>query len=96
LADLSHKPVVLYHASIERINGARRLVDAPIPDYVMAMYQAGLAIECIVQALALRSGATHDARHNLASWLSKCPSNFQEAVKRQLRAEWNLLVVVWG
>jgi hypothetical protein len=93
--NLTHKPIVLYHASIERIVGARRLLEAPAPDYVMAMYQGGLAIECLLQAFALRHGEPHDARHNLVTWLGKCPAALQDAVKTKAPDQWNHLIVVW-
>jgi hypothetical protein len=88
MLDLSHRPNVLYLASIERMTAARRMVDDKPHDYVLASYLAGLAVETILQALALHGGAAHDARHSLSNWLSKCPSSLHEA-------DWNLLVARW-
>ncbi|MBI4602864.1 MAG: hypothetical protein HY721_12980 [Planctomycetes bacterium] len=91
----SQNPVVLYHASCERIVTARRVLGADGPDYVAAMYLAGLAVECILQAHALRSGASPDAGHSLALWLSRCPSRVREGVTGQTAAEWNTLRALW-
>jgi hypothetical protein len=93
MLDLSHRPNVLYLASIERMTAARRMVDDKPHDYVLASYLAGLAVETILQALALHGGAAHDARHSLSNWLSKCPSSLHEALK--VSADWNLLVARW-
>ena len=93
MLDLSHRPNVLYLASIERIAAAQRMVDEKPHDYVLASNLAGLAVEAIFQALALRAGATHDARHSLSKWLSKCPPSLNDALKGS--ADWNLLVALW-
>jgi hypothetical protein len=93
MLDLSHRPNVLYLASIERLMAARRMIDDKPRDYVLASYLAGLAVESILQALALHGGAAHDARHSLSNWLSKCPSSLHDALKGS--ADWNLLVARW-
>lgn len=93
MLDLSQRPNVLYLASIERMAAARRMIDEKPHDYVLASYLAGLAVESILQALALHGGAAHDARHSLSNWLSKCPSSLHEALKGS--ADWNLLVARW-
>lgn len=93
MLDLSYRPNVLYLASIERMAAARRMIDQKAYDYVLASYLSGLAVESILQALALRGGAAHDAKHSLSKWLSKCPPAMHEALKGS--AEWNLLVALW-
>ena len=93
MLDLSHRPNVLYLASIERMGSARRMIDEKPHDYVLASYLAGLAVESILQALAVQGGSAHDARHSLSNWLSKCPSTMHDAVKGL--AEWNELVALW-
>jgi hypothetical protein len=93
MLDLSHKPNVLYLASIERIASARRMIDHAPRDYVLANYVAGLAVESHFQALALEAGASHDARHSLSTWLAKCPASLHDLLKGA--AEWNLLVALW-
>jgi hypothetical protein len=93
-SDLSHRPNVLFEASAERLAAARHAAQAS--DWVMGTYLAGLAVECILQALALRSVPTHDARHDLSAWLLKCPRTFRDAlVTQDGRERWNLLVAVW-
>lgn len=91
--DLSHKPNVLYLASIERMAAARRMIDEKPYDYVLASYLGGLAVESILQAIALQSGAAHDAKHTLPRWLSKCPAALHDVLKGS--AQWNQLVALW-
>jgi HEPN domain-containing protein len=65
-------------------------------DYVLAMYLAGLTVECILQAIALRDYPSHDARHDLPRWLGRCPASLQESIKSEaIRAHWSRLVRVW-
>jgi hypothetical protein len=92
--DLSHQPEVLYRASIERMAAAWRALD-DADDYPLASYLAGLAVECILQALAFKIGAAHDAGHALPKWLSKCPRDLQNSIKSQVRDDWSLLVALW-
>ncbi len=71
-SELAHKPKVLYHASLERIDEARKAHDSG--DHVLAMYLSGLAVECILQAVAFLDKPIHDARHDLKKWLNRCRS----------------------
>lgn len=65
-------------------------------DYVLSIYLGGLAVECILQALALRSGARHDARHNLAEWLARCPASVRNALMRKdMREHWAIVAANW-
>src|SRR5665213_3506235 len=91
--NLSHRPNVLYLASIERMAAARRMVDEKPYDCVLAAYLCGLAVESILQALALQQGAARDAKHALSKWLAKCPSSLHEMLKGS--AEWNHVVALW-
>jgi hypothetical protein len=93
MLDLTYKPNVLYLASIERIAAARRMFDLQPYDYVLASYVAGLAVESILQALALHAGAAPDAKHSLVKWLTKCPTALDDALRGS--AEWNHLVAIW-
>ena len=91
---LSRKPIVLYHAAAERRQAGRAAYERR--DYVLAAYLAGLSVECILQAIALRHDPTHDARHDLAMWLARCGLTLQRAVKTPPAVgRWNLLVRVW-
>jgi hypothetical protein len=91
---LSHRPNVLFAASAERLAAAVRAAGGS--DWVMATYLAGLSVECMLQALALHLVPTHDARHDLSAWLSKCPRSFRDTLLTQAGCErWNLLVAVW-
>jgi len=69
------------------------MIDARPYDYVLASYVAGLAVESLLQALALRAHAAHDARHSLEKWLSKCPFALNNALKGS--DEWSMLVALW-
>jgi len=64
-------------------------------DYVLAMYLAGLAVECVLQAFAIREGAKHDARHDLPKWLLKCPSRLRDVIKGEVGGAWSQLVALW-
>jgi hypothetical protein len=91
--DLSYKPNVLYLASLERITAARREFNARA--YVESMYFSGLAVECILQAWALHTGAAADARHALPNWLAKCPVGLQDDLKGPAIREWSTVVASW-
>ena len=90
---LSYKPNVLYLASIERIITARQLVHESPRDYVIATYLAGLAVESILQAIAIRHGAVADARHDLLRWLNRCPSSLVHSLRGV--SEWSHLLTAW-
>jgi hypothetical protein len=91
--ELSRKPSVLYHASLERIAGSRRAFRDR--DYALAIYLAGLGVECILQAISIRSGSTPDARHDLAAWLAKCPKALRDSIKGSAIVDWNRVAAVW-
>ncbi len=74
-SDLVHHPIVLYSASAERLEAAK--FAAAHGDWVMAVYLAGLSIECLLQAFALRDVPTHDARHDLTKWLTDVLAAFR-------------------
>jgi hypothetical protein len=84
-ADLSHSPVVLYHASVERRNAACEALRCG--DYVLSIYLAGLAVECLVQAIARLDDPTYDARHDLAIWLSRCRTSLQDKLNSKVIRE---------
>lgn len=90
----AHQPDVLYRASLERVRAMSVALDAR--DYVLSVYLGGVAVECILQAVALRQDPTHDARHDLAKWLHRCPTSLQDAVKSgAAREAWQHVVLVW-
>jgi hypothetical protein len=82
---------VLYEASLDRIHEASLLFDGRA--WGLSMYVAGLAVEALVQALALRAGAAHDARHDLDAWLRKCPERVIDGLVPH--AGWSRVVIVW-
>ena len=92
--DLFHKPVVLYQASAERKEAAWSAFACG--DYVLAMYLAGLAVECILQTIALHDNPTHDAKHDLPKWLARCRTRFQDAIKAEpVQGHWNRIARTW-
>ena len=52
-------------AAQERITTANLLLHAEPPDYVMACYAAGVAVECLFHAYRERAGVNDTARHDL-------------------------------
>jgi len=94
LKTLTHDPRVLYRSSIERNMGAHLAIQSE--DWALGMYLSGLAVECVLQAIALSSDSTYDARHELNKWLSKCPAGLQNTLKSApMRAHWSLVVTRW-
>lgn len=64
--------------------------------YVCAVYLGGLAVECILQAHAIRLGSARDARHDLHLWLSQCPAKLQRAMTNEsVRRAWSQTFAVW-
>lgn len=92
-ASLSHQPGVLYEASLERMREANLLLDMNC--HVLSSYVAGLAVETLLQAHAIRAGSSHDARHDLRLWLAKCPYDLIDTVKQSAQ-EWSLVCSVWS
>ena len=93
MGELSHDPRVLFHASIERNQASWNSIERK--DYVLAMYLAGLSVECILQAIVLKNGGIRDAKHSLKLWVAKCPISLQDAIKRDARSEWSMMVAMW-
>jgi len=91
--ELSHRPVVLFHASLDRLKESRRAFENH--DYTLAMYLSGVAVECILQAIAIRNGSEHDARHDLSNWLAKCPKPLRDVIKGETAAAWSQLLALW-
>jgi HEPN domain-containing protein len=90
---LSQRPEILYAASLERIEEAELLMDAQA--WGLAMYVAGLSVETLLQAFAMRDGAAHDARHDLRAWLGKCPARVIDVINDTAGAEWSRLNTAW-
>src|SRR5438045_3518447 len=86
---LSQRPAVLRAASIERIDEAAALLDRE--SWALSMYSAGVAVECLLQAFAFRDGAAHDAKHDLARWLAKCPLSLSNAILARAAPDWSAL-----
>jgi HEPN domain-containing protein len=82
---LSHRPIVLFHASLERLKESRIAFENR--DHVLSMYLSGVAVECILQAIAIYHGSPHDARHDLPS--------LRDQIKGEGAAAWSQLLALW-
>lgn len=92
-AALTKRPEVLYQASLEHISALDEL--RRNGQWVLAIYVAGLAVECILQAIALHTGSPDDVKHDLRKWLARCPDRFQAAIQGQIPEQWSFLSLVW-
>ena len=62
--------------------------------YVLAVYLAGVAVECVFRASAQKAGVGFDSKHDLPKWLKA--SQFAEvANERQARAVASHVVELW-
>lgn len=57
--------IVYIEACRERMNRAAQLMNDSVPDYVLATYLSGVAVECLFHAYRLRAGTTDGAKHDL-------------------------------
>ncbi len=59
-------PEHYYRAALERMSQAQNLYRQGAGNYALAMYAAGLAVECMLRAFILRRGpAEFQARHDV-------------------------------
>lgn len=84
---------VLYEASLERMEEAEILRARRC--WVCSMYLAGLAVECVLQAHAIRRGAARDAQHDLDAWLLKCPARLQNTIRDHVGEQWERIRILW-
>src|SRR5437870_2725902 len=54
-----------FRASVERINQAQHLYRKGEGNYALAMYAAGLAVECLLRAYMVRRKREFESRHDL-------------------------------
>jgi len=74
---------------------ARRLISVRSEtDHALVIYAAGLAVETLLQAHALRMNARHDARHDLLIWLSKTSSPMSDALRHS--TSWSFVAAYWN
>lgn len=92
-ATISLRPEVLYPASVERITEADNVLER---HPALSMYLSGLAVECVLQAIAIRGGAAHDAKHDLIKWLKKCPEKLKVAINARVAVEWSTINTTWN
>lgn len=83
----------LFDASFERRADAEALFAHK--RWTLCIYVAGLAVECVLQAIALRHRAELDARHDLALWLTRCPNRVSDRIQANAPNAWSFLRVCW-
>ncbi len=85
-----------YQAAQDHAEEARLLYDEG--RYAFAHYVAGLAVECMFRAYAVRNGAAFDGRHDLRKWLEL--ARFDEVItEAHLEATsfaCNIVIVQWN
>ena len=85
-----------YQAALDHIDEARLLYDEN--RYVLAHYVAGLAVECMLRAYAVRNGEPFEGRHNLSKWLEL--ARFDEVIATSRReivsSSYNVVVTQWN
>jgi len=85
-----------YRAAQDHVGAARLLYDEG--RYVLAHYVAGLAVECLFRAYAVRNGEPFDGRHDLRKWLEI--ARFDEAITpSRLEATsfaYNVVIIQWN
>ena len=84
---------VLHDASIERMEDTELLFESR--RWVLSMYAAGVAVESLLQAFAIRSGRPYDANHDLRLWLAKCPHAVITTIKGSAIIEWSDVTETW-
>lgn len=67
-----------YRAAQDHAEDAQLLYDES--RYVIAHYVAGLAVECMLRAYAVRNGAMFDGRHDLKKWFEL--ARFDEVIAK--------------
>lgn len=82
--------VVYLEAAQERITSANRLLSQETPDYVMATYLGGVAVECLFHAYRMRARVADTAKHDLL--IHSELGNFYGGLKSKQRAAVNALV----
>lgn len=94
MSAISKSSTVLHEASLERMDEAELLLAEC--RWASAVYLAGLSVECLLQAIALRDRATDDVRHDLRRWLARCPAVLQATIQEKTASEWSTLNVLWS
>ena len=66
--------------------------------YVLAHYVAGLAVECMFRAYAVRNGAAFDGRHDLSKWfeLARFDQVSDSARLESIAAAYNVVALQWN
>lgn len=75
-------PRSYFNASKEHLGLARQMLLQRPPQYFVAHYFAGIAVEAILRALSVREGDSFDSSHNIEYWTKKAnilPTNSEEA-----------------
>ena len=85
-----------YHAAFDHVDEARLLYEER--RYVLSHYIAGLAVECLFRAYAVRNGEPFDGRHDLSKWFEL--ARFDEIIVpsrlETISASYNIVVTQWN
>jgi HEPN domain-containing protein len=83
-------------AALDHVDEARLLYEEN--RYVLAHYIAGLAVECIFRAYAVRNGEPFEGRHDLSKWFEL--ARFDEVIaasrSETVSAAYNVVVTQWS
>ena len=85
-----------YRAAQDHAEDAQLLYDEG--RYVIAHYVAGLAVECMLRAYAVRNGAMFDGRHDLNKWfeLARFDEVITEPRLETVSFAYNVVFIQWN
>lgn len=85
-----------YRAAQDHAEEAQLLYDES--RYVISHYVAGLAVECMLRAYAVRNGAMFDGRHDLNKWfeLARFDEVISEARSEAVSLSYNVVFAQWS
>ena len=85
-----------FQASQDHIEEARLLLNEN--KYAYSHFTAGLAVECMFRAYAVRNGAAFDGKHDLRNWFAL--ARFDEVIRpvhaEQIAAAYDIVVLQWN
>lgn len=85
-----------YRAAQDHAEEAQLLYDES--RYVLAHYAAGLAVECMLRAYAVRNGAEFDGRHDLRKWfeLARFDEVITQSHSESVLFAYNVVFIQWN
>ncbi len=85
-----------FQASQDHIEESRLLLNEG--RYAFSHYAAGLAVECMFRAYAVRNGAAFDGRHDLSKWfeLARFDGVSDPSRLERIAAAYNIVALQWN